>query len=98
MLSISHQVFFEVASHLSFSKAAQVLYISQPAISKHIKMLESQYRTSLFERKGNSIQLTDIGDILFKHLQEAKQIQRNLEFDISTFKNAADAVGSLHLG
>jgi DNA-binding transcriptional LysR family regulator len=98
MLSISHQVFFEVASHLSFSKAAQVLYISQPAISKHIKMLESQYKSSLFERKGNSIQLTDIGDILYKHLQEAKQTQRNLEFDISTFKNAADAVGSLHLG
>lgn len=98
MLSVSHQVFFEVASHLSFSKAAQVLYISQPAISKHIKMLESYYKSSLFERKGNAILLTDIGGILFKHLQEAKQIQRNLEFAVSTFKNEADAVGSLHLG
>ncbi|WP_423148505.1 LysR substrate-binding domain-containing protein [Rubrolithibacter danxiaensis] len=98
MLSVSHEVFFEVASHLSFSKAAQVLYISQPAISKHIKMLESMYKSSLFERKGNSIQLTPTGEILFKHLKEAKQIQRNLEFDISTFQKEANAVGALHLG
>lgn len=98
MLSISHQVFFEVASHLSFSKAAQVLYISQPAISKHIKTLEGHYKSSLFERRGNSIQLTDIGSILYKHLQEAKQIQRNIDFDISTNKDQANAVGALNLG
>jgi DNA-binding transcriptional LysR family regulator len=98
MLSISHQVFFEVASHLSFSKAAQVLYISQPAISKHIKMLEGHYKSSLFDRRGNSIQMTEVGLILFKHLQEAKQIQRNIEFDISTIKSQSNAIGSLNLG
>jgi DNA-binding transcriptional LysR family regulator len=98
VLSVSHQVFFEVASHLSFSKAAQVLYISQPAISKHIKMLEIHYKSSLFDRKGNSILLTTVGEILYKHLQEAKQIEKNLEFEISTLKKEADAIGSLHLG
>src|ERR1700744_4229962 len=57
MLSIAHQVFLEVAANLSFSKAAQVLFITQPAVSKHIKLLEDQYKVPLFERKGPSILL-----------------------------------------
>ena len=40
MISFSHRVFMEVAANLSFSKAAQTLFITQPAISKHIKALE----------------------------------------------------------
>ena len=98
VLSISHQVFFETASHLSFSKAAQVLYMSQPAISKHIKQLETYYKTPLFERKGSSIRLTDVGNILFKHLQKAKQVEQDLEFEISTIKDQSEARGTLNLG
>jgi len=55
MLSFKHKVFFEVARQLSFTKASQVLFISQPAISKHIRQLEEDYKTSLFERKGSSV-------------------------------------------
>jgi len=98
VLSISHQVFFEVASNLSFSKAAQVLFISQPAISKHIKLLEINYKSPLFNRKGNTIQLTEVGQILFKHLQDAKKVQRDLDFEISTLKDQSNAKGSLNLG
>jgi DNA-binding transcriptional LysR family regulator len=58
MLSNRHEIFIEVATQLSFSKASEVLFISQPAISKHIKALVSFYKTTLFERKGNTIKLS----------------------------------------
>ncbi|GHC65668.1 LysR family transcriptional regulator [Ulvibacter litoralis] len=51
-------IFKTVAKHLSFTKAAEQLYISQPAISKAIKNLEQEYETTFFVRKRNSIELT----------------------------------------
>ncbi|HKP31228.1 MAG TPA: LysR substrate-binding domain-containing protein [Chitinophagaceae bacterium] len=98
MLLFSHEVFFEVAKQLSFSKAADILFISQPAISRHIKLLEQQYHLSLFERKGNSIQLTEEGTLLYSHIKKAKELQRQLEFDITTFSNKQQAKGSLVIG
>ncbi|HEY7161713.1 MAG TPA: LysR family transcriptional regulator, partial [Acidobacteriota bacterium] len=76
MLDFSHDVFLEVAKQLSFSRAAELLFISQPAISRHIKSLEQHYHISLFERKGNSILLTDEGKLLFDYLKKAKELQR----------------------
>ncbi len=98
MLSVRHEIFIEVAAQLSFSGAAQVLFISQPAISKHIKSLEEQYKTTLFERKGNSIVLTVAGKLLYDRLQQAKHIQKQLEFEISTLQNQFKAKGQLKLG
>lgn len=98
MLNHSHDVFYEAARHLSFSKAAEVLFISQPAVSKHIKLLEEQYNTNLFERKGNSINLTEAGKILFRHFTNAKGIQKQSQFDISIIKDSGKAKGSLVVG
>lgn len=98
MLSVRHEVFIEVAIHLSFSKASEVLFISQPAISKHIKALEEHYKTTLFERKGSSILLTAAGKLLLERLQQAQQIQKQLEFEISTLKDQFMAKGQLKLG
>lgn len=98
MLSLSHVVFLEVAANLSFSKAAKALYISQPAISRHIQMLEGQYNCALFERKGNTIQLTVIGETIYKYLQEAKEIQRKIEFEVSTLREESEAAGNLKVG
>ena len=74
MLSFRHEGFLEVAKLKSFTKASQSLYISQPAISKHIRQLEGDYKTSLFERKGNTITLTRAGEILWSALIQAKSI------------------------
>ncbi|EPR72074.1 LysR family transcriptional regulator YeiE [Winogradskyella psychrotolerans RS-3] len=54
-------IFKTVAKHLNFTKAAEQLYLSQPAISKAIKNLEQDYKTTLFIRKRNSIELTTEG-------------------------------------
>lgn len=98
MLSTSHKVFIEVALQLSFSKAAQALFMSQPSISNHIKLLEVEYKNALFNRNGNTISLTNTGEILYRHLQDALKIQRQLIFELSTLQNAGNVEGKLKIG
>lgn len=98
MLSTRHEIFIEVAVHLSFSKAADTMFMSQPAISKHIKALEAFYKTTLFERNGNAIYLTQGGQLLLNRLKEAKKIQNQLEFELSILKDHLKAKGQLKLG
>src|SRR2546423_15304115 len=98
MLHFSHEAFFEVAKQLSFSKAAEVLFVSQPAISRHIKTMEQHYHISLFERKGNSILLTEEGKLLYEYLKKAKELQRQMEFDLTSLTNTKAAKGSLIIG
>lgn len=78
MLSLRHEIFVEVARLLSFTKASQALFISQSAISKHVKSLEYFYKTALFERHGSTISLTPAGQVLYTKLLEARQLQNEL--------------------
>ena len=55
------KVFQSVAKNLSFTKASQELFVSQPAITKHIQELESTYQARLFDRQGSKISLTEAG-------------------------------------
>jgi DNA-binding transcriptional LysR family regulator len=64
MLSQRIRVFHAVATKLSYSKAAQELGISQPAVSFHIRGLEEELGASLFERVGKQVFLTSAGRIL----------------------------------
>ena len=77
------KVFYTVANRLSFTKAANELNISQPAVTKHIKEIENQLNTKLFDRKGTTIQLTESGKILFIYAEKSRQLYRDLEFAIS---------------
>jgi DNA-binding transcriptional LysR family regulator len=98
MLSFKHEVFIEVAKQLSFTKASQNLYISQPAVTKHIQQLEEHYKTSLFQRKGSAIFLTKTGQILFDFLLKAKGIEKQLEQEIQSKQNKFSLRGELKLG
>ncbi|NML23371.1 LysR family transcriptional regulator [Pseudoflavitalea sp. G-6-1-2] len=98
MISFSHEVFFEVATHLSFSRAAEVLFISQPAITRHIQTLEKNYGASLFERKGNAVLLTTEGRLLLNYVVKGRELQRQLAFDLSKQEDIHQAKGSLTLG
>ena len=77
------KVFHTVATRLSFTKASEELHISQPAVTKHIKEIEVQLETKLFDRKGTSIQLTQSGKILYEYAEKIRNIYRDLEFEIS---------------
>eukprot|EP01037_Dinobryon_pediforme_P004983 gene4983-5030_t len=88
----------EVAANLSFSKAARTLFVTQPAISKHVKALEDQYKVPLFERKGNSILLTEAGKKLNEYLLQATEIERKIEYEFSVLSSLSQAAGNLRLG
>ena len=90
------KVFYTVALRLNFTKAATELYISQPAVSKHIQELEETYKTKLFERNGSKIALTPAGEILLKHTKNIFEIYREIDFDMSSFIN--ERQGLLRLG
>lgn len=63
-------VFHEVVRQKSFSKAAEELFISQPAVTKHIKGLEQKVGMGLIQRGKGGFDLTDAGKILFKSTQK----------------------------
>ncbi len=98
MISIRHLVFMAVGEQLSFSKASQVLFISQPAVSKHIQHLEELYQTKLFERKGLHLELTKAGSLLLNKLLEVKDIQDRTEYELSIIHDSVQAKGNLKLG
>ena len=58
MLDFRVDSFLAVCKHLSYTKAAQELNLTQPAITQHINFLESQYQVKLFTRENNKISLT----------------------------------------
>lgn len=90
------QVFHTVAKRLNFTKAASELFISQPAVTKHIHELENQLKIKLFERNGSKIKLTQGGEILLTHAEQIFEIYRNIEFDINSLANRQS--GILRLG
>lgn len=66
-----YKVFYHVAKSLSFSDAAQELFISQSAVSQSIKVLERRLGQTLFIRSTKKVTLTKEGEILFKHIEPA---------------------------
>src|SRR5918997_3592009 len=56
--------FVAVAEHLHFTRAAEALFVSQPALSKQIRTLESRLRIPLFERDRRTVRLTSAGQAL----------------------------------
>lgn len=90
------RVFSCVAKNLSFTKASQELFISQPAITKHIQELETMYQTRLFERMGNKISLTDAGRLLLEHCEKILEEYGRLEYEMNLLRN--EHIGKLRLG
>jgi DNA-binding transcriptional LysR family regulator len=84
----SFLVFHEVAKFKSFSRAAENLFVSQPAVSKHIRQLEQKLGMGLIRRGRGGFDLTEAGEMLFKqthkicnHLQEIESVLDNLKKD-----------------
>jgi len=81
---ISHahlRSFHAVATHGSFTRAAEMLHITQPTLSGQVKELEERYGTKLFVRHGRRIELTDIGKSafsitrpMFRHEEEVEHL------------------------
>lgn len=96
MIDIRLKVFRSVATLLSFTKAANELFISQPAISKHIQELEKEYGVRLFDRIGNRIQLTHAGQLMLDHACKIIDAYQNLNYDMKKLTSKSE--GELRLG
>lgn len=70
------QAFLAVAEHGSFSRAADALFLTQPAVSKRIAALEDELRAPLFDRMGRRVRLTEAGETLRPH---ARRVLGELE-------------------
>lgn len=90
------KVFQCVARNLSFTKASQELFITQPAITKHIQELEIVYQTRLFERLGNKIILTKAGKLLLEHTELILEEYKKLDYEMHLLHN--ECSGELRLG
>lgn len=96
MFDFRLQVFKGAAKRLNFTKAAAELYITQPAVTKHIHELERHFKTKLFDRNGSELKLTPAGELLLQHTEHLFSIYRNLEFEMNNFSE--DHKGKLRLG
>ncbi|MGN0188069.1 MAG: LysR family transcriptional regulator, partial [Candidatus Cryptobacteroides sp.] len=90
------KVFLSVASHLSFTKASEELYISQPAISKHISELEKIYQVRLFSRDKGRIRLTREGEIFRENALVLMEDYNKLEGEMRLLRGSVG--GRLRLG
>ncbi|MCP1997551.1 LysR family transcriptional regulator [Flavobacterium sp. HSC-61S13] len=81
-------VFKTVAETLSFSKTADQLFVSQPAISKSIRELEIEFGLQLFHRKGNKITLTSDGKSLKKQVDYILSQYQELYSQVASLKNS----------
>ena len=96
MFDFRLQVFQAVAKRLNFTKAAAELYITQPAVTKHIHELERHFKVKLFDRNGSRIKLTSAGEILLQHTEQLFSLYRNLEFEMNNLSQKLK--GKLRLG
>jgi len=87
MFDFRLKVFYTAARHASFSKAAEELFITQPAVSKHIQGLEQHFKAKLFLRHGNRVSLTPEGEMLFRYAGEIFSLYKKLQYDMDQLGN-----------
>ena len=89
-------VFVAVAESASFSKAARRLRVSQPAVSRQIKDLESAVGAPLFDRTGRRVALTEAGSKLLWHAKLVRESVEAMEMDMESIDGGLS--GLLQLG
>ncbi|MDP2225459.1 LysR family transcriptional regulator [Nitrosomonas sp.] len=80
------KVFESVARHLSYSRAADELHLTQPAVSMQIKQLEGNISLPLFEQLGKRIYLTDAGRELYQYSRSISQQLADMEVALDELK------------
>ena len=73
------QVFYTVAKQLSFTKAAELLYMTQPAVTFQVKQLEEHFNTRLFERSHSKITLTPAGDVAMEYAERILNLSNEMD-------------------
>lgn len=80
------QVFEAVARHLSFTRAAEELHLTQPAVSMQVKQLAAIIDMPLFEQLGKKVYLTEVGKTLLKHSRIMLNQLNEIEHEINLLR------------
>lgn len=92
----SLKIFATVAENLSFTRAAETLFLTQSAVSHQVASLERQLDTQLFERRGRSVELTGPGRVL---LDRARKVFAAIDEAAEAVKQASQpGLGRLRIG
>jgi DNA-binding transcriptional LysR family regulator len=90
------QVFHAVSKQLSFTKAAEALFMTQPAVTFQIKQLEEHCNARLFDRGHGKVALTSAGEIVLEYAE--KILNLSDELDQRLAEMTGEVAGSLHIG
>lgn len=89
-------VFITVAEKKNFSRAAEELHMTQPAVSQYIQALEKTMGTKLLERSNKYVRLTKAGEIVYHHAKEILGLYVKMEYLIDDLTN--NPSGNLSIG
>lgn len=90
------QVFHAVARHRSFTRAAEALLMTQPAVTFQVRQLESEYKIRLLERQRNAIALTPAGEMVLHYAE--KILGLSSELDTRLAELTGEVRGTLQIG
>ena len=92
------EIFQLVAKHLSFTKAAEELFLSQPAVSGQVKQLENAVGLELYEQLGRKIYLTEAGKLIFDFSKSVNSKIKDVEREINNLKGIDGALLRISVG
>ena len=85
MLDFRMQTFLTVCEEMNYTKAAERLHITQPAVSQHIHYLEQHYGCALFTFTGKKLNLTNAGKLLLNAMQTQQHDETRLMIKMTPF-------------
>lgn len=90
------KIFHTVARLLNFTKAAEELHMTQPAVTFQIRQLEEQFNTRLFDRTHNKVSLTDVGKRVYIYAERILQLYEDMTLSVTEM--TGDVSGAVTLG
>lgn len=96
-INLNHlRIFYYAAREKNLTKAAETLFVTQPAVTMQIKALEQHLEVPLFRKRGKFLELTDEGTVLFKYAEKIFGVVDEMEHSLKGFASLAH--GSLVIG
>lgn len=84
--------FVKVAKYLNFSKTAEMCYISQPVLTRHIAQVEEEFGVRLLKRDTQSVELTEAGRIFLMHVIPILRSYDDLKKEMKDLKNGFEGI------
>ena len=91
-----YKTFYYVAKNQSITGASNELMVSQPAVSKAIKVLERDLNTTLFNRNKDGVSLNNSGELLYNKIKKAMELITSAEEDVTSLNNMEQ--GTINIG